>query len=71
MSIPASSIKESVASFDHGAGVMDSDFSVTTRIKSNFTCFLGHGSNENRFPPNLDRRSRKQDALPEGGDNVT
>jgi hypothetical protein len=43
MSIPASSIKESMASFDHGAGVMDSDFSVTTRIKSNFTCSLGYG----------------------------
>jgi 3-hydroxypropanoate dehydrogenase len=52
MSIPASSMKESVASFDHGAGVMDSDFSVTTRIKSNFTCCLGYGSNEHRFPPN-------------------
>src|SRR5260370_35970800 len=31
---------------------VDSEFFANTRIKSNFICSIGHGSNENLFPRN-------------------
>ena len=33
--------------------VVDSEFFANTRIKSNFICSIGYGSNENLFPRNL------------------
>jgi len=32
--------------------VVDSEFFANTRIKSNFICSIGHGSDQNLFPRN-------------------